>query len=89
MTGASVTPVYSEKKSLRSCNDTTNEHVIGGIAMSASLSELERSVPRRELLQARSARELQSRLYYPSDFALVRSLLSGGVLNTKANCRTK
>ena len=81
----SYTCIFSEEiiETLRGCNHTTNEHVIGGIAMSATLSELERSVPRKELLRARGARELQSRLYYPSDLALVRTLTSGSVLNTK------
>lgn len=60
---------------------TTKVPVRRTAAMAATMSEIERSVPRRELLRARGARELQARLYYPSDISLIRTLTGGSMLN--------
>lgn len=49
--------------------------------IASNMSKIKRSMPRRELLRARAARELQARLYYPSYLFNIRTLTSGSMLN--------
>lgn len=50
-------------------------------ANSASVVEVERSYPKSEVKAAREARMLQERLFFPSDYTLMKALTTGSVFN--------